>query len=128
MRSVRERGTMKKILIVEDNDLNLELCREIVMDAGYQVIEALSGIEAIDKATSEVPDLILMDIRLPGMDGVAALKKIKDLPLLKNIPVIALTGYAMDGDEDKFIAEGFSAYVSKPINFTALLEIIRKFT
>ena len=119
---------MKKILIVEDNELNLELFKDIVMNYGYQAIEACSGIEAIEKAQSEAPDLILMDIQLPGMDGVAALKKIKDLPLQKNIPVIALTGYAMDGDEDKFLAEGFASYVSKPIDITTFIETIRKFT
>lgn len=118
---------MKKILIVEDNEWNLKLFRDIVQFAGYRVIEARSGLEAIEKAQSEAPDLILMDIQLPGMDGVAAMKKIKELPWPKNMPVIALTGYAMDGDGDKFLAEGFAAYVSKPINITALLETIRKF-
>lgn len=119
---------MKKILIVEDDESNRELLREILQSGGYRVIEARNGIEAIEKAKSDAPDLIIMDIQLPGMDGIAAMKKINELMMPKNIPIIALTGYAMKGDKGKFLSEGFADYLSKPVNFTALLETVKKIT
>ena len=118
---------MKKILIVEDDEFNLKLFSEIVSSSGYQAIEARSGIEAIEKAKSEEPDLILMDIQLPGMDGVTALKKIKEFSRQKEIPVIALTGYAMSGDNERFLSQGFAGYVAKPINISEFLETIKKY-
>jgi two-component system cell cycle response regulator DivK len=118
---------MKKILIVEDDEMNLTLFREMALAGGYQVAEARTGLEAVENAASETPDVILMDIRLPDMDGVEALKKIRELPALRHTPVIAVTAYAMLGDGEKLLAGGFASYVPKPVNILMLLETIRSF-
>jgi two-component system cell cycle response regulator DivK len=118
---------MKTILIVEDDKANLKLFSELVSSNGYRVIEAGNGIEAVEMAKSEEPDLVLMDIQLPGMDGITALKKIQEIPRQKVIPFIALTGYAMKGDIERFLSQGFAAHISKPINIPEFLETIKKY-
>jgi CheY-like chemotaxis protein len=104
------------ILIVEDNPLNLELARDILEGAGYGVIAAPSANEGLRLARDEQPDLILMDIRLPDLDGMQAVKLLKDDPATKGIPVIALTAQAMRGDEQQARTAGFDGYISKPID------------
>ncbi len=118
---------MKRILVVEDNEINMKLCREIIRYGGYEMIEARDGNEAIEKAMKEMPNLICMDIQLPGMDGVTAMKKMKEYPELKDIPVIALTSYAMPGDKERFLSEGFDDYISKPMKVQEVLETIKKY-
>ena len=119
---------MKKILIIDDNDLNRKLCKDTLASSGYQAIEARSGAEGVELAKNEKPDLILMDIQMPGMDGLAARKKILEIPGLEKVPVIAFTAYAMRGDREGFLSKGFAAHVEKPLNISEFLETISKFT
>jgi CheY-like chemotaxis protein len=104
------------ILVVDDNRLNLELATDVLEAAGYGVRQAGSGPEAIAIARAEQPQLILMDIGLPGMDGYAALRALRDEPSTAVIPVVALTAYAMAGDEQRALAAGFDGYITKPID------------
>lgn len=112
---------MTKILVVEDNPLNMELVIEILTSKGFTIHKAVDGEEAIRKTGKEVYDLVLMDIELPGQDGVEVTKIIKSK--YKNIPVIALTSYAMKGDKERFISAGFDDYIAKPLD---ILEFIKK--
>jgi CheY-like chemotaxis protein len=104
------------ILIVEDNDLNLELATDLLVAAGYSVRQARTGEEGLRLASSESPDLILLDLRLPGMDGYATLSYLKADPRTAHIPTVALTAQAMNGDREAVLAAGFDDYISKPIN------------
>jgi CheY-like chemotaxis protein len=113
-----------KILVVEDDFMNMILVKEILALYGYEVVEAGNGKEAVEKAAKEKPDLILMDINLPEMDGVAATKKIKAEESTKKIPVFALTASVMKGDAEKFLSEGFDGYLAKPIETKKLIESI----
>ena len=105
----------KKILIVEDNRMNLELATDLLEVAGYVIIQAETAEEGIKLARAESPDLILMDISLPNMDGLEATGILKQDPTTKDITVIALTSHAMKGDEEKALATGCSGYITKPI-------------
>ncbi len=116
----------KKILVVEDNLLNKVLVKEILSVKGYQIIEAVTGKEAIEKAVAERPDLILMDLQLPEMDGVTATRLIKEKEEFKDTPVVALTASAMKGDEEKVLKEGFDGYVPKPIEVKKLLHVVEE--
>lgn len=113
-----------KVLIVEDNHMNKVLVREILTMNGYEVLEADSGVEAIKILTTTVPDLILMDLQLPEMDGFTATRIIKSGERLKSVPVLALTASAMKGDEEKILKKGFDGYVPKPIEKKKLLDAI----
>jgi two-component system, cell cycle response regulator DivK len=106
----------KKILIVEDNQDNRELVIKVLRNKGFDLAEAADGEEAIEKAVSEKPDLILLDISLPKMDGYEVVKRLKSMEEFREIPVVAFTAHAMKGDREKVIAEGFEGYISKPIN------------
>ncbi len=116
---------MTKVLVVEDNPLNMELVVEILNMHGFIVHEAIDGEEAIKKFEKENYDLILVDIELPGIDGVEVTKIIKNKN--KEIPVIALTSYAMKGDKERFLAAGFDEYMSKPLDVTAFLKRLEKY-
>ncbi|HHD11141.1 MAG TPA: response regulator [Deltaproteobacteria bacterium] len=116
----------KKILVVEDNLMNKVLVKEILSIKGYQIIEAVTGKEAIEKAMAEKPDLILMDLQLPEMDGVTATKLIKEKEEFRDTPVVALTASAMKGDEEKILKEGFDGYVPKPIEVKKLLDVVEE--
>jgi two-component system cell cycle response regulator DivK len=105
-----------RILIVEDNLLNLELATELLRSSGYFVLQARSAEEGLRLAREERPDLILMDVRLPGMDGLAAVKVLKRDPGTRRIPAVAMTAQAMRGDEEAARTAGFDAYVTKPID------------
>ncbi len=122
-----ERYSNKKVLVVEDNYMNKVLIREMLVLQGYDVIDADSGNEAIEKAKSEKPDLILMDIHLPGIDGIEAMKTIKSDPEMLSIPIIAVTASAMKGDEERIRREGFDGYIPKPIEVKVLIDVISKF-
>ena len=113
---------MWKILVTDDSLLNRKLIRDILKSAGHEVTEASDGFEGINKAKEDLPDLILMDIHMANMDGITAMKKIREIPELKGTPVIAITAYAMKGDRKKIIAEGFDDYISKPVSINDLID------
>lgn len=116
----------KQILIVEDEERNLKLLRDILQLSGYVTVEANDGRKAVDLAKEKIPDLILMDIQMPVLDGLEATRILKADPATKQIPVIALTAFAMGGDRERFIQAGCDDYVSKPYNIQDLLEKIKK--
>jgi two-component system cell cycle response regulator DivK len=111
----------KCILVVEDQEDNRRILRDLFVNAGYELIEAESGEEALTALTARLPDLILMDIQLPVMDGYEATRRIRSNPELKSIPIIAVTSYALAGDEAKALAVGCTAYITKPFSPRALL-------
>src|SRR5918995_3492718 len=117
----------KRILVVEDQEDNRRIIRDLLMSAGYELIEATDGEEGVRLAGSERPDLILMDIQLPVLDGHEATRRVKKNPELQHIPIIVVTSYALSGDEQKATAAGSDAYVAKPFSPRQLLATIRKF-
>lgn len=106
----------KNILLVEDNEVNRRLAGFLLRSQGYQVREATSAAAAFEMVDQDRPDLIVMDIQLPGIDGLAATRKLKEQPVTADIPVIAVTSYAMKGDREKALAAGCAGYVTKPID------------
>ncbi len=118
---------MKKVLIVEDNDNNLYMMRFILTSLGHTVIEARDGLAGIELASRERPDLILMDIQLPLLDGYAATRKMRADPALRDVPIIAVTSYAMVGDREKALDAGCTAYVEKPIDPESFIQELRRF-
>lgn len=114
------------ILVIEDNPMNLELVRELLTSAGMEVIEARNGQEGLRAAAQEHPALILLDIRLPGMDGYAVLKRLKADAATAAIPVVALTAQAMVGDKEQALTAGFDHYIPKPIDTRALPAQVRE--
>ena len=115
----------KRILVVEDTEDNRRIIRDLLTSAGYELIEAVTGEEGLSAAEANGPDLILMDIQLPGIDGYETTRRIKGNPGLRHIPVIAVTSYALSGDDVKAFAAGCDAYVTKPFDPAELLEKIR---
>ncbi|MCU0481439.1 MAG: response regulator [Anaerolineae bacterium] len=111
---------MIRVLVVEDNKDNLMLISDVLMMLRYDVITALNGVEGVEKAVAELPNLILMDLSLPQMDGWTAAKTIKQNPVSAHIPIIALTAHAMVGDREKALESGCDDYLSKPINIVEL--------
>ena len=107
---------LKKILIVEDNPTNLRLIRMVLRNKGYSVLEATDGEEALLVAIEGRPDLIVMDIQLPKMDGLEVTKRLRQTSYFRRVPIIALTASAMEGDREKIIAAGCDEYISKPVN------------
>jgi two-component system, cell cycle response regulator DivK len=118
---------MKKVLVVEDNEKNRYLISFLLKGAGYDVIEAITGEEGTKKAIQERPDLILMDIQLPGIDGYETTRRIRASPEGTKIPIIALTSYAMSGDRERALAAGCTGYIEKPINPDTILDELRKY-
>jgi len=117
----------KRILIVEDQEDNRTILRDVLSTVGYELIEALNGEDGVKLAQNERPDLILMDIQLPKMDGYEATQQIKSIAELKTIPIIAVTSYALSGDEAKARAAGCDGYIAKPFSPRELLAKIRKY-
>lgn len=117
----------ERILIVEDNPLNLELITDILDASGYVISSATTGADALTLVDRETPDLILMDIQLPGLDGLTVTGMIKEKPGFENIPIIALTAHAMRGDEQKAREAGCDGYISKPIDTRAITKTIQSF-
>ena len=115
----------KRILAIEDHEENRRLLRDLLTSVGYELIEAVTGEEGVTAAETERPDLILMDIQLPGIDGYETTRRIKANPALNHIPVIAVTSYALSGDDVKAFAAGCDDYVTKPFDPVELLEKIR---
>ena len=116
---------MPKILLVEDNEMNRDMLSRRLLKAGFEMVIAVNGERAIDLARSEAPDLILMDISLPGLDGWEATRRLKAMPETQSIPIIALTAHAMAGDREKSLAAGCNDYDTKPIDFRRLVEKIQ---
>ncbi len=117
----------KKVLIVEDNELNMKLFHDLLEAHGYDVAECSSGSEVLNVAREQKPDLILMDIQLPEVSGLDVTKWLKEDQDLKDIPVIAVTAFAMKGDEEKIRDGGCEDYISKPISVTRFLEVVQKY-
>src|ERR1700740_626642 len=117
----------KRILVVEDTEDNRQIIRDLMTSAGSELIEAVDGVEGVATAERERPDLILMDIQLPGIDGYEATRRIRLDASLKKTPIIAVTSYALSGDEEKTRAAGCDGYVAKPYSPRQLLKKIREF-
>jgi two-component system, cell cycle response regulator DivK len=118
---------MKRILVVEDNEANMYLVTFILRKNGYEIIEARSGEEGLDLATRERPDLIIMDIQLPKIDGLETTRRIRQSEANDMIPIIALTSYAMTGDREKALQAGCAGYIEKPINPETFMGEIDKY-
>lgn len=116
----------KSILIVDDNEDNRQILIDLLSAAGYRIVEATNGLDAVALAASEHPDLVLMDIQLPGIDGHEATRRIKADPALASTPVIAVTSYALAGDDVKAAEAGCDDYVTKPFSPRALLAKVRE--
>jgi CheY-like chemotaxis protein len=119
---MRRAGTMAKVLLVEDNELNRDMLSRRLERRGYQVIIAVDGQEGVDMARSEAPDLILMDMSLPVVDGWEATRRLKATPEICSIPIIALTAHAMAEDREKALGAGCDDYDTKPVDFPRLVE------
>ena len=113
-----------QILVVEDNEKNMKLFRDVLQAEGYRTLEATTGGQAVELATEHVPDLVLMDIQLPDLDGVEALGRLRADERTASIPVLALTAQAMEGDRERFLAAGFDGYLSKPVNIAELVATV----
>jgi len=117
----------KRILVIEDQEDNRRILRDLLGSVSYEMIEAVTGEEGVTAAETHRPDLILMDIQLPGLDGYEATRRIKANPELRQIPIIAVTSYALSGDEAKARAAGCDGYVTKPYSPRQLLAKIREY-
>jgi len=118
----------KIVLVIEDNELNRKLVMALLQKGSYRVLEADNAESGLDLARNGKPDLILMDVQLPGMDGLTATRILKNDPVLKNIPVVALTAYAMEGDVEKAKEAGCDGYLTKPIDFHNFFDVVSKFS
>jgi CheY-like chemotaxis protein len=120
--------TARKILVVEDNDMNMQLVEFLLEEGGYDIVKATSGEEALSLTREgAAPDLILMDIHLPGMDGLSVVRAMKEDTRTARIPILALTAHAMRGDRDRFLEAGCDGYISKPIDVKTSLTNIQQY-
>ncbi len=117
----------KRVMIVEDNELNMKLFKDLIEASGYETIRTRNGLEALNLARLHKPDLILMDIQLPEVSGLEVTKWIKDDDKLHRIPIIAVTAFAMKGDEERIRQGGCEAYISKPISVSKFVETIKSY-
>ena len=120
-------GVPRKILVVDDHEDNRRILRDLLTTAGMEVVEAFTGEDAVTRAAKEGIDLVIMDIQLPDMDGYEATRRIKALPDRRDVPIIAVTSYALSGDEAKAVEAGCDGYVSKPFSPRALLAKVRQY-
>jgi two-component system cell cycle response regulator DivK len=125
--SLRTRAEPKTVLIVEDNELNMKLFHDLLEAHGYDTLQTKDGMEALRLARQHRPDLILMDIQLPEVSGLEVTKWIKEDDELRSIPIIAVTAFAMKGDEEKIREGGCEAYIAKPISVANFLEVVERF-
>lgn len=116
-----------KILIADDNEMNRSLIVALLQRKGHEVLEAEDGAQAVKLAKGHIPDLIIMDIQMPVLDGVTALRMLRADESVKKIPVIAVTSYAMKGDKERFLNAGFDSYISKPINIKEVAKFIEQY-
>jgi two-component system cell cycle response regulator DivK len=114
----------RRILVVEDNEKNMKLFRDVLVATGYETVEAASGEAAVALAAERTPDLVLMDIQLPDIDGLEALRRLRADERTAAVPVLALTAQAMQGDRERFLEAGFDGYLSKPINVVELIRTV----
>ncbi len=117
----------KTVLIVEDNELNMKLFDDLLSAHGYEIVKTQDGRDAVDLVKQHMPDLIIMDIQLPEISGIEVTKEIKSNDNLKHIPVIAVTAFAMKGDEEKIKASGCEDYIAKPISVSNFIKVVKKY-
>jgi two-component system cell cycle response regulator DivK len=118
--------TPKTILVVEDDEKNMRLCRDLILMLGFKILEATTGMAGLTLAREHRPDLVLMDIQLPDVNGMEVTKWIKEVDELKSVPVIAFTAMAMKGDEERFLDAGCDGYMPKPVSVAAFVAMISK--
>ena len=116
----------ERILVVEDNEKNMKLVRDVLEATGYNTLEASTGEDAVELALSNAPALVLMDVQLPGIDGIEALARLRGDVRTASIPVLALTAQAMSGDRERFLEVGFDGYLAKPIDVDELLQAVQE--
>ena len=119
--------TGAQVLVVEDNERNMKLFRDVLEASGYETLEATTGELAVEQVIEHRPDLVLMDIQLPDIDGVEALGRLKADERTASVPVLALTAQAMEGDRERFLAAGFDGYLSKPVNVADLVATVKRY-
>ena len=118
---------MSTVLIVEDNEKNMKLVRDILQHQGHATLEAMTGRDGVEMATTLLPDLILMDIQLPDIDGIQALREIRTVAALDAVPVVAVSASVMPDEQHKIVSSGFDAFVTKPINLKQFRETVQRF-
>jgi two-component system cell cycle response regulator DivK len=116
-----------QILVVEDNERNMKLFRDVLAATGYRTLEATTGVQAVELATEHAPDLVLMDIQLPDIDGIEALGRLRTDDRTATLPVVALSAQAMEGDRERFLAAGFDGYLAKPVNVADFLTTVKRY-
>ena len=116
-----------RVLVVEDNERNLKLVRDVLQYAGYQVVEATTGEQGVELAKSLLPDLVLMDLQLPGIDGIEALRRVRESDGMAHVPVVAVTAFAMREDRDRATHAGFDGYLEKPLSVRELPDQVQRF-
>ena len=119
--------TGAQVLVVEDNERNMKLFRDVLKASGYRTIEATTGERAVELVIEHRPDLVLMDIQLPDIDGVEALDRLRADERTASVPVLALTAQAMDGDRERFLGAGFDGYLSKPVNIADFVATVKRY-
>ena len=119
--------TGPRVLVVEDNERNMKLFRDVLQASGYRILEATTGERAVELVIEHRPDLVLMDIQLPDIDGVEALDRLRADERTASVPVLALTAQAMDGDRERFLGAGFDGYLSKPVNIADFVATVKRY-
>jgi len=117
----------EQVLVVEDNERSMKLFRDVLQASGYRILEATTGERAVELVIERGPDLVLMDIQLPDIDGVRALDRLRANEQTAPVPVLALTAQAMEGDRERFLAAGFDGYLSKPVNIADLVATVERY-
>ena len=117
----------ERVLVVEDNERSMKLFRDVLAASGYRTLEATTGSLAVELAQRHIPDVVLMDVQLPDLDGVEALRRIRSDARTAYVPVVAVTAQAMDGDRERFLRAGFDAYLPKPVDVGELLGVVRRY-
>ena len=119
--------TGERVLVVEDNAKNLKLVKDVLQYAGYEVVVAETGERALELVAEMTPDLVLMDLQLPGIDGTETMRRLRQLPKTKHVPVVAVTAFAMQADRDKAFVNGFDGFIEKPISVRGLHSEVARF-
>jgi two-component system cell cycle response regulator DivK len=116
----------RRVLVVEDNEKNMKLVRDVLLATGYTALGATTGEDAVELAQAYEPALVLMDVQLPGIDGLEALRRLRQHELTVSIPVLAVTAQAMSGDRERFLGAGFDGYLAKPIDIVELIQVVQE--
>jgi len=119
--------TGPQVLVVEDNERNMKLFRDVLQASGFRTLEASTGEQAVELVFEHRPDLVLMDIQLPDIDGIEALGRVRANDAFASVPVVALTAQAMEGDRERFLAAGFDGYLSKPVNIAEFVITVKRY-